>query len=157
MWVCVQAHAPAPKGSLNRLAKMLCAASLTARRWISKLAVLSFLFTSMKGNAMSDTPSETFVALGEDLSKSMHQAAAQAKPVLSQMAHQVNERLHDLAHHSQEAALEAKHKIEDQARKATSTAEHCIRQAPFKSMAVAVGVGLLTGVVTTWLMRERRH
>jgi ElaB/YqjD/DUF883 family membrane-anchored ribosome-binding protein len=83
MWVCVQAHAPAPKGSLNRLAKMLCAASLTARRWISKLAVLSFLFTS--------------------------------------------------------------------------TAEHCIQQAPFKSMAVAAGVGLLTGVVTTWLMRERRH
>jgi ElaB/YqjD/DUF883 family membrane-anchored ribosome-binding protein len=111
----------------------------------------------MKGNAMSDTPSETFVALGEDLSKSMHQAAAQAKPVLSQMAHQVNERLHDLAHHSQEAALEAKHKIEYQARKATSTAEHCIRQAPFKSMAVAAGVGLLTGVVSTWLMRERRH
>jgi ElaB/YqjD/DUF883 family membrane-anchored ribosome-binding protein len=113
----------------------------------------------MKGRAMSDTPSptDTIAALGEDLSKSMHQAAAQAKPVLSQMAHQVNERLHDLAHHSQEAALEAKHKIEDQARKATTTAEHCIQQAPFKSMVVAAGVGLLAGVIATWLMRERRH
>ena len=108
---------------------------------------------------MSDntSPSETNAALGADLSQSMHQVLAQTKPVLNQMAHQVNERLHDLAHHSQEAALEAKHKIEDQARKATSTAEHCIRQAPFKSMAVAAGVGLLTGVVTTWLMLERRH
>ena len=108
---------------------------------------------------MSDTPnpSETIVALGDDLSKSMHQAASQTKPVLNQMAHQVNVRLHDLAHHGQEAALVAKHKIEDQARKATTTAEHCIQQAPFKSVAVAAGVGLLTGVVTTWLMRKRRH
>ena len=106
---------------------------------------------------MSDTPSKTLTASDADLSKSMHQAASQANPVLSQMAHQVNERLHDLAHHSQEAALVAKHKIGDQARKATTTAEHCIQQAPFKSVAVAAGVGLLTGVVTTWLIRERRH
>jgi ElaB/YqjD/DUF883 family membrane-anchored ribosome-binding protein len=113
----------------------------------------------MKGLFMSDTPSPTptTAALGEDLSKSLHQAAAQTQPVLSQMAHRVNERLHDLAHHGQEAAREAKHKIEDQARKATTTAEHCIQQAPFKSMAVAAGVGLVTGVVATWLMRERRH
>jgi ElaB/YqjD/DUF883 family membrane-anchored ribosome-binding protein len=108
---------------------------------------------------MSSTPhpTETIAALGDDLSKSLHQAAAQTQPVLSQMAHQVNERLHNLAQHEQEAALEAKHQIEDQARKATTTAEHCIQQAPFKSMAVAAGVGLLTGVVATWLMRERRH
>ena len=106
---------------------------------------------------MSDTPSKTIAALGDDLSKSLHHAAAQTQPVLSQMAHQANERLHHLAHHSQEAALAAKHKIEDQARKATTTAEHCIQQAPFKSVAVAAGVVLLTGVVTTWLMRERRH
>lgn len=102
-------------------------------------------------------PTETIAALDEDRSKNLHHEATQAKPVLSQMAHRVNERLHDLAHHSQEATLEAKHKIEDQARKATTTAEHCIQQAPFKSVAVAAGVGLLTGVVTTWLMRERRH
>lgn len=108
---------------------------------------------------MSDTPSptETIAALGEELSKSMHQAVAQTQPALSHMAERVNERLHHLAHHSQEAALEAKHKIENQARKATTTAEHCIQQAPFKSMAVAAGVGLLTGVIATWLMRERRH
>jgi ElaB/YqjD/DUF883 family membrane-anchored ribosome-binding protein len=108
---------------------------------------------------MSSTshPTETIAALSDDLSKSLHTAAAQTQPVLSQMAHQVNERLHNLAHHGQEAALEAKHKIEDQARKATTTAEQCIQQAPFKSMAVAAGVGLLTGVVATWLMRERRH
>ncbi len=108
---------------------------------------------------MSDTPSptETIAALGTDLSQSMHQAVAQTKPVLSQMAERVNERLHDLAHHGQEAALEAKHKIEDQARKATTTAEHCIQQAPFKSVAVAAGLGLLTGVIATWLMRERPH
>jgi ElaB/YqjD/DUF883 family membrane-anchored ribosome-binding protein len=108
---------------------------------------------------MSSTshPTETIAALSDDLSKSLHTAAAQTQPVLSQMAHQVNERLHNLAHHGQEAALEVKHKIEDQARKATTTAEHCIQQAPFKSMAVAAGVGLLTGVVATWLMRERRH
>ena len=108
---------------------------------------------------MSDTPrtTETIAALGADLSQGMHQAMAQTKPVLTEMAERVNERLHDLAHHSQEAALEAKHKIEDQARKATTTAEHCIQQAPFKSMAVAAGVGLLTGVVATWLMRERPH
>ena len=108
---------------------------------------------------MSDTPSptQTIAVLGEDLSKSLHQAAAQTQPVLSQMAHRVNERLHDLAHHSQEAAREAKHKIENQAHKATTTAEHCIQQAPFKSMALAAGVGLLTGVVATWLIREPRH
>ena len=102
-------------------------------------------------------PTEPLAASDADLSKSMHQAASPTQPMLNQMAHQVNERLHDLAHHSQEAAREAKHKIEDQARKATTTAEHCIQQAPFKSVAVAAGVGLLTGVVTTWLMRERRH
>jgi ElaB/YqjD/DUF883 family membrane-anchored ribosome-binding protein len=113
----------------------------------------------MKGHTMSDTPSpsETIAALGTDLTQSMHQAVAQTKPVLSQMAHQVNERLHDLAHHSQEAALEARHKIEDQAKKVTTTAEHCIQQAPFKSVAVAAGAGLLTGVIASWLMRERPH
>lgn len=108
---------------------------------------------------MSDNPSptETIAALGADLSQGMHQAVAQTKPVLSQMAERFNERLHDLAHHSQEAALEARHKIEDQARKATTTVEHCIQQAPFKSIAMAAGVGLLTGVIATWLMREHRH
>ena len=108
---------------------------------------------------MSDTPSTTptIAALGAELSQGLHQAVAQTKPVLSQMAEQVNARLHDLAHHSQEAALQAKHKIEDQARKTTTTAEHCIQQAPFKSVAIAAGVGLLTGVLGAWLMRERPH
>jgi ElaB/YqjD/DUF883 family membrane-anchored ribosome-binding protein len=113
----------------------------------------------MKGPTMSDTPSptETIAALGNDLSQSMHQAVAQTKPLLSQMAHQVNERLHDLAQHSQEAAVDAKHKIQDQAKKVTTTAEHCIHQAPFKSVALAAGAGLLTGVIASWLMRERPH
>jgi ElaB/YqjD/DUF883 family membrane-anchored ribosome-binding protein len=73
------------------------------------------------------------------------------------MAHQCNDRLHDLAHQGQEAALQAQHKIEDQARKAATTAEQCIQQESFKSLAMAAGVGLLTGLVTNWLMRKRRH
>ena len=45
---------------------------------------------------MSNTPSttETIAALGADLSQGMHQAMAQTKPVLTEMAERVNERLH---------------------------------------------------------------
>lgn len=105
----------------------------------------------------SKSPTETIAAMGTDISQTMHQAVEQTKPVLEQMAERVNERLHELAQHSRDAALEAKHKVENQARQATTTAEHCIQQSPFKSVAVAAGVGLLTGVVATWLLRERPH
>lgn len=105
----------------------------------------------------SKSPTETIAAMGTDISQTMHQAVEQTKPVLEQMAERVNERLHELAQQSRDAALEAKHKVENQARQATTTAEHCIQHAPFKSVAVAAGVGLLTGVVATWLLRERPH
>ncbi len=62
-----------------------------------------------------------------------------------------------MAHQGQEAALQAQHKIQDQARIATTTAEQGIQKALFKSLAVAACVGLLTGLVTNWQMRKRRH
>ena len=73
------------------------------------------------------------------------------------MAERVSDRLQELAHQGKEAALGTQHKIENQARQAKTTAEHCIQHAPFKSVMVAAGVGLLAGIVTTWLMRERNH
>ena len=77
--------------------------------------------------------------------------------VYGMMAERMGERFQDLAHQGKEAALETQHKIENQARQAKTTAEHCIQHAPFKSVMVAAGVGLLAGVVATWLMREPSH
>lgn len=108
---------------------------------------------------MSDTksPTDTLAAMGSDITQTMQTAYEQTKPVIGQMTERMNERLQDLAHQSQEATREAKLKIENQAKRVTTTAEHHIQNAPFKSVLMAAGVGLLTGVVATWLMRERSH
>ena len=102
-------------------------------------------------------PTETIAAMGSDITQTMQTAYEQTKPVIGQMAERLNERLHDLAQQSQEATREVKHKIENQAKRMTTTAEHHIQNAPFKSVMIAAGVGLLTGVVATWLMCERSH
>lgn len=99
----------------------------------------------------------TLADMGSDIKQSLQEAIHQSKPALGMMAERVSERLHDLAHQGKEAALETQHKIENQARQVKSTAEHYIQHAPFKSVMVAAGVGLLAGVITTWLMRERNH
>ncbi|PUE44683.1 hypothetical protein B9Z47_17560 [Limnohabitans sp. 2KL-1] len=108
---------------------------------------------------MSDikSPTDTIAAMGSDITQTMQTAYEQTKPVIGQMAERMNERLHDLAHQSQETTREAKLKIENQAKHMTTTAEHHIQNAPFKSIMIAAGAGLLTGVIATWLMRERSH
>lgn len=105
----------------------------------------------------SQEPTATLAEMGTDIQQTLHEAIAQTKPAIGMMAERVNDRLQHLAQQGKEAALETQHKIEHQARQAKTTAEHCIQHAPFKSVMVAAGVGLLAGVVTTWLMRERNH
>lgn len=105
----------------------------------------------------SQHTASTIAEMGTDLQQTLQETIQQTKPVLGKMAERMGERLQDLAHQGKEAALETQHKIEHQARRVTTTAEHCIQQAPFKSVAAAAGVGLLTGVIATWLMRERHH
>lgn len=95
-------------------------------------------------------------SVGTAIPQILSETLDQAKPVIGKMAERVNERIHDLAHQGKEAALEAKQKIESEARLVTSTAEHLIQRAPLKSVMVAAGVGVLAGVIGTWLMRERR-
>lgn len=102
-------------------------------------------------------PTENMASIGAGITQALTEAVDQTKPVIGLMAERMNERLQDLAQHGKDAALEAKYKIENQARQATTTAEHYIQHAPFKSVMVAAGIGLLTGVITTWLMRERHH
>lgn len=99
----------------------------------------------------------TLAEMGSDLQQTLQEAMQQTKPAIGMMAERMSERFQDLAHQSKEAALETQHKIENQARQVKTTAEHCIQHAPFKSVMVAAGLGLLTGVVAAWLMRERSH
>lgn len=108
---------------------------------------------------MSDSQqtTATIAEIGTDIKQTLQEAIQQTKPALGMMADRINDRIQDMACQSKEAALEAQHKIQQQARQVTTRAEHVIQQAPFKSILVAAGMGLLTGVVATWLMRERNH
>jgi ElaB/YqjD/DUF883 family membrane-anchored ribosome-binding protein len=105
----------------------------------------------------SQQTTATLAEMGTDIQQTLQEAMQQTKPALGKMAERMSERLQDLAHQGKAAALETQHKIEDQARQVKTTAEHHIQQAPFKSVMVAAGIGLLVGVMTTWLMRERSH
>ncbi len=105
----------------------------------------------------SQQATATLAEMGTDIKQTLQEAIQQTKPAIGMMAERMGERFQDLAHQGKEAALETQHKIENQARQAKTTAEHCIQHAPFKSVMVAAGVGLLAGVVATWLMRGPSH
>lgn len=108
---------------------------------------------------MSDSQptTATLTEIGTDIQQTLQEAIQQTKPAIGMMASRINDRIQDMACQSKEAAREVQHKIEHQARQVTTRAEHVIQQAPFKSILVAASVGVLTGVVATWLMRERNH
>lgn len=105
----------------------------------------------------SQQPAATLAEMGADIQHTLQEAIQQTRPAIGMMADRVGDRLQNLAHQGKEAALETQHKIENQARQVKTTAEHCIQHAPFKSVMVAAGLGLLAGAVATWLMRERSH
>ncbi len=91
------------------------------------------------------------------VSASVQEAAHEAKPTLDRLADRLSDSISDMAHHSREAALETRKLLEHKTQQATSTAEHCIQQAPFKSVLIAAGVGAVAATLVSWLVRPRAH
>ena len=89
------------------------------------------------------------------VSGALQNAAQEAKPVFERMADRISDSISDMAHHSRDAAVDAKKLLEQKTHQATSTAEHYIHRAPFKSVLIAAGVGAAAATLVSWLMRSR--
>lgn len=92
---------------------------------------------------MTPAPStqEKLSTVAAGITGTLHDAAQDAKPVFERTVDRLSDSISDMAHHSRDAAVEAKKRLEKKAQKVTSTAEHYIHCAPFKSVLIAAGVG----------------
>ena len=97
---------------------------------------------------MTDTQTtrEKMVSAAAGVSGSLQDAAHQVKPTFERLADQLSDNISDMAHHSRDTAIETRKLLAQKTHQATSTAEHCIQRAPFKSVFIAVGVGAAAGV-----------
>lgn len=88
-----------------------------------------------------------------DVSATVQEAAHEAKPAFERLSDSIS----DMAHHSRDTAIETRKLLAQKTHQATSTAEHCIQRAPFKSVFIAAGVGAVAATLVNWLMRPRDH
>ena len=100
---------------------------------------------------------EKLATVASGISSTLQDAAHDAKPVFERMADRLSDSISDMAHHSRDAAVDAKKLLEHKTQKVTSTAEHYIHCAPFKSVLIAAGVGAAAATLVSWLMRSRPH
>lgn len=108
---------------------------------------------------MTDTQTtrEKMVSAAAGVSGSLQDAAHQVKPTFERLADQLSDNISDMAHHTRDAAVDAKKLLEQKTHKVSSTAEHYIHCAPFKSVLIAVGVGAVAATLVSWLTRSRPH
>ena len=103
------------------------------------------------------TPPEKLVGATAGISASLQEAAHEAKPAFERLADRLSDSISEMAHHSRDAAVEAQKMLEQKTHKVSSTAEHYIHCAPFKSVLIAAGVGAVAATLVSWLMRARPH
>ncbi len=103
------------------------------------------------------TSTDKMSTLAAGVSASVQQAAQEAQPAFERLADRLTDSITDMAQHSREAAIETRKLLAQKTQQATSTAEHCIQQAPFKSVFIAAGVGAVAATLASWLMRPRNH
>lgn len=108
---------------------------------------------------MTPAPStqEKLSTVAAGITGTLHDAAQDAKPVFERTVDRLSDSISDMAHHSRDAAVEAKKRLEKKTQKVTSTAEHYIHCAPFKSVLIAAGVGAAAATLVSWLTRSRPH
>ena len=106
---------------------------------------------------MTDPQTTQEKPVGAGASATLQEAAHEAKPAFERLADRLSESISDMAHHSRDAAVEAQKLLEQRTLKATSTAEHYIHCAPFKSVLIAAGVGAAAATLVSWLIRARPH
>ncbi len=99
------------------------------------------------------TPLQEIDPLAAGVSGSMLEAAHEAQHAFERLADRLSDYLNDLVHLSKDAAKDSQHALAHSAYKASSSAEHCIHCAPFKSVIIAAGVGAATATMVHWLTR----
>jgi ElaB/YqjD/DUF883 family membrane-anchored ribosome-binding protein len=103
------------------------------------------------------TTQEKLSTVAASITGTLHDAAQDAKPVFERTVDRLSDSISDMAHHSRDAAVEAQKLLEKKTQKVTSTAEHYIHCAPFKSLLIAAGVGAAAATLVSWLTRSRPH
>ena len=105
----------------------------------------------------SQSPIDKMATSAIGVSSTVQEAAHEAKPALERLAERLSDSISDMAHHSRDTAIETRKLLAQKTHQATSTAEHCIQRAPFKSVFIAAGVGAVAATLASWLMRPRDH
>ena len=126
--------------------------------WLLRLRpVFTSLNPTFKRVHMTDpqAPQEKMAGSSAGTSASLQNAAHEAKPAFERVADRISDSLSDMAHHSRDAALDAKKLLAQKTHQVTTTAEHYIHRAPFKSVLIAAGVGAVAATLVNWLLRSR--
>jgi ElaB/YqjD/DUF883 family membrane-anchored ribosome-binding protein len=103
------------------------------------------------------SPIDKMATAAAGVSASVQEAAHEAKPAFERLADRLSDSISEMAHHSRDTAIETRKLLAQKTQQATSTAEHCIQRAPFKSVFIALGVGAVAATLVSWLMRPRDH
>ena len=103
------------------------------------------------------TPTQEIDPLAAEASGSMLEAVHEAQHAFERVADRLSDYFNDLAQLSKDAANDTQHSLAHSAYKASSSAEHYIHCAPFKSVIIAAGVGAATATMVHWLTRPRQN
>jgi len=103
------------------------------------------------------TPHDKMTGTAAGVLGSMQDAAHEAQPAMERLTHGLCDHLGDMAQQSRDATANAQKLLTHKTRKVSSTAEHYIHCAPFKSVLIAAGVGAAAATLASWLMRSRPH
>jgi ElaB/YqjD/DUF883 family membrane-anchored ribosome-binding protein len=106
--------------------------------------------------APSANPSDTATPTTAGGAGRMQDAAHETQPV-ERLAHRLCDHLSDMAHHSRDAVTDAQKLLAQKTHQVSSSAEHYIHCAPFKSVLIAAGVGAAAATLVNWLLRSRNH
>ena len=102
------------------------------------------------------TPHDKMTGTAAGVLGSMQDAAHETQPV-ERLAHRLCDHLSDMAHHSRDAVTDVQKLLAQKTHQASSSAEHYIHCAPFKSVLIAAGVGAAAATLVNWLLRSRHH